>query len=133
MVTKDSRRRKSIGLQRDVAPASRADFPLRFSFQRLAPALPILLFSNLFIFGQSRILAYSSTVMATSKVVMSNETGSRGMLAVFMQPDSSLDEDEYAPSLNVSEMHDSYQSGFMSGITTSSRSQTQSLPVAPFR
>lgn len=40
---------------------------------------------------------------------MSSEMGSRGLLAVFMQPDSSLDENEYAPTLNVSEMHDSYR------------------------
>lgn len=36
---------------------------------------------------------------------MPGDMDSTGMLAVFMQPDSSLDEDEYAPTLTVAGMH----------------------------
>ena len=37
---------------------------------------------------------------------MAGDVDPRGMLAVFMQPDSSLDEDEYAPVLTVAENRD---------------------------
>lgn len=37
---------------------------------------------------------------------MAGDVDPSGMLAVFMQPDSSLDEDEYAPTLTVAEIWD---------------------------
>ncbi len=45
-------------------------------------------------------------VNINSNSIMPRDVDPRGMLAVFMQPDSSLDEDEYAPTLTVSEIRD---------------------------
>ena len=53
---------------------------------------------------------------------MPSDTESRAMLAVFLQPDLSLDEDEYAPNFKVAKMVEFTTTGSMNGTTMSSRS-----------
>ena len=59
---------------------------------------------------------------------MPSDMESRAMLAVFLQPDSSLDEDEYAPIFKVAKMVEFTTTGSMNGITMSSRSLSLPLP-----
>lgn len=60
---------------------------------------------------------------------MPSDVEPRAMLAVFSQPDSTLDEDEYAPLFKVAKMVEFTTSGSMNGITMSSRSLFLPLPV----
>ena len=57
--------------------------------------LAIALLTNLHY--KHRIIA----IVLISNNIMAGERNASGMLAVFMQPDSSLDEDVYAQTLNV--------------------------------
>lgn len=59
----------------------------------------LFLFLKVFEFKHYRIRA----IIVISNSIMPGEKSPSGMLAVFMQPDSSLDEDAYAQSLNVAE------------------------------
>lgn len=61
------------------------------------------------------------------------EMNPRGMLAVFMQPDPSLEEDEYAPRVKDPELYNLRLSGSMSGTIMSSMSQNVSLRVPSSR
>lgn len=60
------------------------------------------LFLFFVVFGFVRLRMTAFTVISSS--IIPGDMDSRGMLAVFMQLDSSLDEDEYDLTLNIAEM-----------------------------
>ena len=98
-------------------------------FQLYSTTWPSLLLPHIFQCGQLRFLV----VLMMNNDFTPGEMNPRGMLAVFMQPDPSLDEDEYAPRLKDPETYDLRLSGSMSGTTMSSMFQNVSLRVTSSR